>query len=162
MRPEEWRTVLLPELGIGWHRPGEGVEFPVQACAKYGKYREIFVPTGALDAVETFLLLERPELVAASATTLARRRRELFVVDQVDHETGKLRGVLDGCRRTFVTSAMEPELRRITVRETDGGLEALAVFIGHGGRCSVPRPGTGFAAKPGTGCAAMRVIPTRR
>ena len=77
MRPEEWATVLLPELAIGWRRQGEGVGFPVQTCAKYGKYREIFVPTGALDAVETFLQLERPELVTASAETLARRRREL-------------------------------------------------------------------------------------
>ncbi|MBF6221810.1 hypothetical protein IU479_27320 [Nocardia abscessus] len=134
MRPEEWATVLLPELGIEGRRPGKGVEFPVQACAKYGKHREIFVPTGALDAVETFLLLERPELVAASAKTLASRRRELFVVNHINDETGKLSGLLDGRRRTFVMSAMQPELRRITVRETDGGLEALAVFIGHGGQ----------------------------
>lgn len=138
MRPQEWSTVLLPELGIGSRQPGEGVEFPVQACAKYGKYREIFVPTGALDAVETFVLLERPELVAASAASLARRRRELLVVDDVDQETGKLRGVLEGRRRAFVISAMKPELRRITVRETDGGLESMAVFIGHGGQMLGP------------------------
>jgi hypothetical protein len=39
MRPEEWSTVLLPELGAGWRRPGESVEFALQACAKFGKYR---------------------------------------------------------------------------------------------------------------------------
>ncbi len=33
MRPEEWSTVLLPELGAGRRRPGESVEFAVQACA---------------------------------------------------------------------------------------------------------------------------------
>ena len=44
MRPEEWSTVLLPELGVGRRRPGETVEFAVQACAKYGKYREVYVP----------------------------------------------------------------------------------------------------------------------
>ncbi|MFI5540644.1 hypothetical protein ACIA5H_30045 [Nocardia sp. NPDC051900] len=134
MRAQEWSTVLLPELGLERRRHGEGVEFPVQACAKYGKYREIFVPTGALDAVENFLLLERPDLVAASAKTLAGRYRELFVVDQIDHEVGKLHGIFEGRRRTFVISAMGPELRRITVRETDDGLESLAVFIGHGGQ----------------------------
>lgn len=134
MRPQEWATVLLPELGVGRRRPGEPVTFRVQACAKYGKCREIFVPTGALDAVDAFLLLERPELVAASARTLARRRSELFVVDRVDHETGKLAGVLDGRRRTVAMSAMPPGLRRLTVRETDDGVEPLAVFIGRGGR----------------------------
>ena len=138
MRPEEWSTVLLPELGVGWRRPGEGVEFPVQACAKYGKYRDVFVPDEALDSVDTFVLLERPELVTASARTLARRRRELFVVDEINHETGTVRGVLEGRRRTFAVSAMEPELRRITVRETEAGLESLAVFIGRGGQMLSP------------------------
>lgn len=138
MRPQEWSTVLLPELGVGRRRPGESVEFPVQACAKYGKYREIYVPTGALDAVDTFLLVERPELVAASSKSLARRRRELFVVDHIDHEAGTLRGVLDGRRRTFVMSAMGPELRRISMRENEDGVEPLAVFVGHGGQMLGP------------------------
>ncbi|UCA23009.1 MULTISPECIES: tyrosine-type recombinase/integrase [Mycobacterium] len=138
MRPEEWSTVLLPELGAGRRRPGEPVDFAVQACAKYGKYREIYVPTAAVDAVDNFLLIERPELVAASARSLARRRRELFVVDRVDHEAGKLRGVLDGQRRTFTMSAMEPDLRRITMQENENGVEPLAVFIGHGGQMLGP------------------------
>ena len=138
MRPEEWSTVLLPELHLGRRRPGESVEFAVQACAKYGRYREIYVPTAAADAVDNFLLIERPELVAASAKSLARRRRELFVVDQIDQETGKLRGVLDGQRRIFAIPAMEPDLRRITVQETENGLESLAVFIGYGGQMLGP------------------------
>jgi hypothetical protein len=50
MRPQEWSTVLLPELGVGLRRPGESAEFVVQACAKYGTSREVFVPAGALDA----------------------------------------------------------------------------------------------------------------
>jgi hypothetical protein len=134
MRPEEWSTVLLPELGVGHRRHGEPVEFAVQACAKYGKYREVFVPTGALDAVDNFLLLERPEVVAASAKALALRRQDLFIVDRIDHETGKLHGVMEGQRRTFTMSAMEPSLRRITMQETEDGLEPLAVFVGHGGQ----------------------------
>ena len=138
MRPEEWSTVLLPELGVGRRRPGESVEFAVQACAKYGKYREIYVPPGAIDALENFLLIERPEIVAASAKSLARRRRELLVVDHIDHDTGKLRGVLDGQRRTLAIAAMEPDLRRITVQENENGVEPLAVFVGHGGRMLGP------------------------
>jgi integrase len=133
MRPRQWSTVLLPELGVGVRRPGEPVELTLQACAKYGTRREVFVPAGALDAVETFLLAERPEIVAASARTLARRRRELFVVTRIDRAAGRLHGLLDGRRRVFAMPAMDTALRRITVRETDAGLEPLAVFVGHGG-----------------------------
>jgi integrase len=138
MRPEEWSTVLVPELRVARRRPGESLEFAVQACAKYGKYREIYVPTGAMDALDNFLLIERPELVAASEKSLARRRRELFVVDYIDHETGKLRGVLNGQRRTFTMSAMGPDLRQITMQENGNGVEPLAVFVGHGGQMLGP------------------------
>ncbi|PXX06344.1 tyrosine-type recombinase/integrase [Mycolicibacterium moriokaense] len=138
MRPEEWSTVLLPELGVGRRRPGESVDFAVQACAKYGKHREIYVPAAAVDAVENFLLIERPEPVAASERSLARRRQDLFIVDHIDHDAGKLSGVLDGRRRTFTMSAMGPDLRRITMQENDNGLEPLAVFIGHGGQMLGP------------------------
>ncbi|OSC40313.1 hypothetical protein [Mycobacterium decipiens] len=56
--------VLLPELAID-RRPRFGA-----ACAKYGKHREICVPPGALDVVDTYLLMERPEVVAASVACL--------------------------------------------------------------------------------------------
>ncbi len=126
MRPEEWSTVLLPELGIGYSPRRRSVTFPVQACAKYGKFREIYVPSGALDAVENFLLLERPEVVASSAKWLARQRHDLFVVDHIDLDAGTLRGVLDGQRRTFTMSAMTPQIRRITVRENDAASSSPA------------------------------------
>jgi hypothetical protein len=77
-------------------------------------------------------------MVAASAKSLARRRRELLVVDHIDHETGKLRGVLDGQHRTFTIAAIEPDLRRITVQENENGVEPLAVFVGHGGQMLGP------------------------
>jgi hypothetical protein len=47
MRPQEWRTLLLPELGGDTRRPGEPAVFTAQACAKYGKRREVFVPSAA-------------------------------------------------------------------------------------------------------------------
>jgi integrase len=134
MRPQEWATVLLPELGAGGRRPGEPVVFTVQACAKYGKRREVFVPAAALDSVDRYLLLERPELAGPSARQLARRRRELFVVSRIDPGSGKVEGELEGRRRVFVMAAMSPALRRITVSETAAGLEPLAVFIGRGGQ----------------------------
>ena len=168
MRPEEWSTVLLPELGVGQRSVGASVTFAVQACAKYGKHREIYVPAGALDPIDTYLLVERPEVVSASAKSLARRHQELFVVDRVDHPTGTLYGVLQGRRRTFTMSAMPPQLRRITVQDKGCGLESLAVFVGHGGlmlgasawfriRCDAWERMLRYAGAPG-----VAVLPRRR
>lgn len=162
MRPQEWSTVLLPELGVGLRRPGESAEFVVQACAKYGMSREVFVPAGALDAVEAFLLLERPELVAASAARLASRRRDLFVVDHVDSDTGKLRGVLDGRRRTFAMAAMSPELRRITVRESRAGWSRWRCSSVTAAGCWARRAGTASGVRHGNGCGRTPTIRDRR
>lgn len=133
MRWAEWSTVLLPELGIGVGHPVEQVDFTLQACAKYGKARGVYVPDDAMSALEPYLLLERPEQAAVSAKRLERRASELFVVDRIDYESGQVYGTQDGSRRVFTMSAMKPELRRVTVREAEFGLEALAVFICHGG-----------------------------
>jgi integrase len=133
MRKQEWSTLLLPEIGEGWRQSCDPVELLLQECAKYKKARTVYVPPGGLEAIDTYMLLERQDIVAASAKALARRHRELFVVAEVDIEQGKVAGVFEGRRRTFVISAMAPWLRRLTVRETKGGLEALAVFLGHGG-----------------------------
>ncbi|MEU9922102.1 hypothetical protein AB0H51_12545 [Streptomyces griseoluteus] len=133
MRWQEWATVLLPELGIGVGHPVRDVEFTVQACAKYGKARTIYVPDDSMKGLESYLLLERPEQAATSAKRLEKRHRDLFVVSRIDHESGLVYGVLDGMEKVLEMSAMDPELRRIAVHETDVGLEALAVFICQGG-----------------------------
>ncbi|UQU67469.1 site-specific integrase [Couchioplanes caeruleus] len=132
MRLQEWSTVLLPELQQG-QGPGEPVEFELQKCAKFGLRRDAYVPVAALEMVAHYLLLEREEFAATSAESLARRRADLFVVNEIDAEQRRLSGVLEGRRRSFVMSAMSPQLRRITVREAERGLEPLAVFIGRGG-----------------------------
>ncbi|QDO20067.1 hypothetical protein FNV65_20620 [Streptomyces sp. S1A1-8] len=132
MRLQEWSTVLLPELAIGMRRAGEPVEFVLQACAKYKKRRTAYVPPDALGSVDTFVLLERPEIVAPMARTLERRHRELLVVIEIDYARGRLRGRWQGRVREFAWSAMAPGLRRLTVYEGPHGLEPLAVFVGHG------------------------------
>lgn len=129
MRKREWSTVLEPELD---RRPEGPAEFGLQACAKGGRRRKVYVPAAPLDLVDTYRLLERAEIVERAAARLSRRHRELFVVDDID-DFGRLSGVLEGRRRTFTMSRMSAELRRITVRECDGGLEAMAVFLGQGG-----------------------------
>ncbi|CAM5667464.1 hypothetical protein BOQ63_000100 (plasmid) [Streptomyces viridifaciens] len=85
MRAQEWSTLLLPELGLPGRQPEDPAVFPLQACAKYGRWREAYVPPGAL---ELFVLLEREAIVRASAPQLARRSDELFVVDRVAADVG--------------------------------------------------------------------------
>lgn len=133
MRWQEWATVLLPELGIGVDRYADEAEFNVQACAKYGKERGIFVPEQAMRTVETYCLLERREFTAAAARRLERQHRELFVVSRIEPETGRIHGTIDGIHQVFSMQAMPPKLRRITVWEGEFGLEAMAVFLCRGG-----------------------------
>ncbi|QRV36707.1 hypothetical protein I6J42_23660 [Streptomyces californicus] len=132
MRLQEWSTVLLSELAVGMRRAGEPVEFTLQACAKYKKRRTAYVPPDALSSVDTFVLLERPEIVAPMARVLERRYRDLLVVSEIDYARGRLSGRWQGRVREFAWSAMTPKLRRLAVHEGPDGLEPLAVFVGHG------------------------------
>lgn len=132
LRLREWSTVLLPELGVGVRRVGEPVEFALQACAKYGKRRTVYVPPEALATVDAYLLLERPEMVQRLVRVLEKRRHELLVVSEFDPGRGRLRGRWQGKERGFAVSAMSPALRRRTVWQGPMGLEPLAVFVGHG------------------------------
>ncbi|WP_310726641.1 hypothetical protein [Streptomyces sp. N2A] len=132
-RWREWSTVLLPEIGLWPGMPGGAAEYTVQACAKYGKARTVYVPEDAVASADLFCLLERPDIVRRAARTLARKARDLFVVGEVDVAGGWVRGVQDGIVREYEMSAMDAKLRRITVYEGEFGLEALALFVCRGG-----------------------------
>ncbi|MFJ2769558.1 hypothetical protein [Streptomyces sp. NPDC087300] len=132
-RWREWSTVLLPEIGLWPGMPGGAAEYTVQACAKYGKARTVYVPEDAVASADLFCLLERPDIVRRAARTLERKARDLFVVDEVDVSGGWVRGVLDGVVREFEMSAMDAKMRRITVYEGEFGLEALSLFVCRGG-----------------------------
>ncbi|MHA7956482.1 site-specific integrase [Streptomyces sp. L500] len=132
-RWREWSTVLLPEMGLWPGMPGGAVEYTVQACAKYGKARTVYVPEDAVASADLFCLLERPDIVRRAACGLERKARDLFVVGEVDVAGGWVRGVLDGVVREFEMSAMDAKLRRITVHEGESGLEALSLFVCRGG-----------------------------
>ncbi|WP_399468780.1 hypothetical protein [Streptomyces venezuelae] len=132
-RWREWSTVLLPEIGLWPGMPGGAAEFAVQACAKYGKERTVYVPRDAVGSADLFCLLERPDIVRRAARGLERKARDLFVLGEVDVAGGRVRGVLDGVVRKFQMSAMPAKLRRITVFEGEFGLEALSLFVCRGG-----------------------------
>ncbi|WP_262700012.1 MULTISPECIES: hypothetical protein [Streptomyces] len=132
-RWREWSTLLLPEIGLWPGTPGGAAEYTVQACAKYGKARTVYVPEDAVASADLFCMLERPDIVRRAARTLERKARDLFVVDEVDVAGGMIRGLLDGVVREFQMSAMPAKLRRITVHEGEFGLEALSLFVCRGG-----------------------------
>ncbi|MEU1379492.1 hypothetical protein [Streptomyces albidoflavus] len=133
MRWREWATVLLPEIGMWPGMPSGGAEFLLQACAKYGKARSIYVSEDAVASADLFCVLERPDIVSRAARTLERKARDLFVVGEVDVAGGRVKGVLDGVVREYEMSAMDAKLRRITVFEGEFGLEALTLFVCRGG-----------------------------
>ncbi|MFJ6372628.1 site-specific integrase [Streptomyces virginiae] len=134
MRVHEWSTLLLPELGLEDGRRPATADVDLAACAKYGRPRSVYVPRDAMELMGPYLLLERPEIVAKAQRTLRRHCRDLFVVHRVEADGTRARGVLEGATVTRVIKDMKPDLRRITVTETGGGLDPMAVFVGQGGQ----------------------------
>jgi site-specific recombinase XerD len=133
MRIQEWSTLLLPELGLlGGQRPAI-TDVDLSECAKGGYQRSVYVPRDAMELLDPYLLLERPHMVAAAQSTLRRKYRNLFIVDRVEADGGRVRGVFEGQRVSWVVKEMDPELRRLCVMETGDGLEPMAVFLGRGG-----------------------------
>ncbi|MFJ5850446.1 MULTISPECIES: site-specific integrase [unclassified Streptomyces] len=134
MRAQEWSTLLLPELGLMAGRRPRTADVDLAACAKQRRPRSVYVPVGAMELLDPYLMIERPEIVAKAQRTLRRRHRELFVVQRLEADDTRVRGVLEGRTITRSIKDMAPDLRRITVLETGGGLEPLALFIGQGGK----------------------------
>lgn len=134
MRIQEWSTLLLPELGLlDGTGPGTA-QVELGACAKFGHHRSVYVPADAMDLLNPYLLLERPEIVEKAQRALRRAHRDLFVVTRLEADGAKARGVLDGSTVTKSIRGMAPQLRRIAVRETGDGLDPLALFVRAGGR----------------------------
>lgn len=133
MRLREFSSRLDIEVGRP-RRDASPAEVKLQATAKYGLPRVVMIQDATLRELDFYRRTERAAVVAASAPNLWRHRAELFAVDDVDLKQMKLRGRLNGRRRTFRVEAMPAELRRITVIEGDRGLEAMGLFVGRGGR----------------------------
>ncbi|MFZ3500348.1 tyrosine-type recombinase/integrase [Streptomyces sp. 5.8] len=134
MRIQEWATLLLPELGLETGLRPRTTDVALAACAKYGRPRSVYIPMDAMELLDPYLHIERPEIVAKAQSTLRRQHRDLLVVQRFEADASKVRGVLDGRTVTRVIKDMKPDLRRITVMETGDGLDPLALFIGQGGR----------------------------
>ncbi|WP_406399631.1 site-specific integrase [Streptomyces sp. NBC_00879] len=134
MRVQEWATILMPELGLETGLRPQSTDLSLSACAKYSRPRSVYVPVAAMELLDPYLHIERPEIVAKAQHSLRRRYRDLFVVQRFEADGTKVRGCLDGRTITRVIRDMKPDLRRLTVLETGDGLDPLALFIGQGGR----------------------------
>ncbi|MFB7611693.1 hypothetical protein [Streptomyces gardneri] len=108
-----------------------------------------------MDLCVPYLLLERPQIVAAAQRTLRRQADRLFVVQCVEGDGTHVRGRLDGVMVTRVVRGLEPDLWRIAVREMGGGLDPLALLVGRGGRMLT-------GSEVGPGALAGPVVGVRR
>lgn len=134
MRIQEWSTLLLPELGLMDGQRPASTYVDLSVCAK-GKYpRSTYVPMDAMELLDPYLLLERPLMVASAQHSLRRQYRDLFVVNRIEADGTRVRGVFEGQQVSWKVKMMEPELRRLCVWETGDGLEPLALFLRRGGR----------------------------
>lgn len=133
MRLREFSCLLDIEVGSP-RRDASPAEVLLQEIAKFGLPRVAVIQDSTLRELDMYRRTERAAAVRASGGALYRRRAELFVVTDIDLRQMKLTGVLDGRRRTFRVETMTADLRRRAVVEGDHGLEAMALFVGRGGR----------------------------
>lgn len=131
MRLAEFSTLLDAEVPP----PADGVGASVLlgACAKFEKRRRVHLSPGTLGIVDLYRQTERRRVARTSSAGLWKRRKDLLIVTEVDAFNSVVRGSLAGRRKTWRVHLFPPELRRIAVRETAHGLEALGLFIGHTG-----------------------------
>lgn len=131
-RLQEFSCLLDIEVGPP-RRDGSPAEVKLQAIAKYGLPRTVMVQDPTLRELDMYRRTERAAQVRAAAKALWRRRDELYIVDDIDLRRMKVRGRLDGRRRTFRVESMNADKRRRAVIEGNHGLEPMALFVGRGG-----------------------------
>lgn len=130
MRVGEFSSLITAELP---RNSPDGATVLLEACAKYNKRRRVHIPPKTLRLIDLYRATERNQRVAASRGSLWARRRELYLVTEIDHYTRTVRGTLGGAASTWRFHQLPPHLRRIAVINTDAGLEALGLFLGRGG-----------------------------
>ncbi|MFD4611359.1 site-specific integrase [Streptomyces sp. NPDC058440] len=133
MRLREFRSLLDIEVGPP-RRDGSAQLVDLETIAKYQLPRTVEIQDATLREIDLYRRTERASAVRRAAKTLARRRADFFVVDDIDVRRMKLRGTLHGRRRTFTVKLMDAPLRRITMLEGDHGLEPMALFVGRHGQ----------------------------
>ncbi|WP_240483298.1 MULTISPECIES: site-specific integrase [unclassified Mycobacteroides] len=132
MRLTEWSTLLDVEIPFSG---GSGASLVLEACAKNGRRRRVYIPSSTVKAVELYRGTERKSLVRNVQDALRRKLPTLAVVTNVDQAAGKLAYRHKGLDRREKFALIPPEVRRLLVAvNEDGYIEPLSLFVGRGGR----------------------------
>lgn len=131
MRLSEWSSLLDIELPLD----GGGASVALQACAKNGRSRRVYIPASTIEAVNLYRSTERASLVRRAQTSLRQKLPSLAVVTEIDHLAGKITYHLHDQRKWIAVAAIPIDLRRGLVRvDQSGFVEPLSLFIGKGGK----------------------------
>lgn len=131
MRLTEWSTLLDAEISTF----DRGGSLLLEACAKNGRRRRVYIPSSTVTAVELYRQTERKSLVRKAQNVLRRKLPTLAVATNIDIGIGKLTYCHQGIERRDEFAMITPEVRRLLVRVDDAGvIEPLSLFVGKGGR----------------------------
>lgn len=132
MRITEWSTLLDAEVS---YNDGNGASLVLEACAKNGRRRRVYIPSSTVKSVELYRATERKSLVRKAQGALRRKLPTLAVVTATDQVAGTLAYRHEGLDKREKVEAIPPEVRRHLVRVGDAGhIEPLSLFVGRGGR----------------------------
>ena len=132
MRLTEWSTLLDAEIAA---TDGNGAALVLEAWAKNGRHRRVYIPSSTAKSVELYRGTERKSLVRKAQGALRRKLPTLAVVTNNDLVGGTLAYRYEGLEKREKVEAIPPEVRRHLVRIDHAGyIEPLSLFVGRGGR----------------------------
>ena len=137
MRRQEFSSLLLAEVldpVIAKRRSS----LELHATAKNKFARTVFITETMAERIRVYCKGERALHVASNHQSLAKRHRNLLVIDQVSEDGQQMSGLLDNSRITKKTSAFTLEERKVMVEEGASGLQSMALFVTRNGTMTRP------------------------
>lgn len=135
MRLQEFSTLLLTEVHHEASTTPRAVN--LQACAKYGKFRKVYLTPTVLRQVDLYCRTERAYYAERRKRHYEANYRSYFLVESFDH--GHAVGVQYGDRRRVAVEALDPATRAKTIIEGPSGLESACLFLSRTGVPLQPR-----------------------
>ncbi|ANI91357.1 tyrosine-type recombinase/integrase [Dietzia timorensis] len=131
MRLQEVSTLLSCEVDTAVRR-SQVWEFDIQAAAKNGKRRTIYLDIYALRAIEKYRKIERRHIVKSNQERFRDHLDELFVVESIDPKSGMVSGSwgMSGPHLKYEIRSTPVDIRRKIVSiNKHGFVEPLALFL---------------------------------
>lgn len=135
MRLQEFSTLLLCEVQQESATIPKAVD--LEACAKYGKFRTVYLTPRVLRQADLYCRTERAYYAERKRRQYEANHRSYFVVESFDN--GYAVGVKHGIRRRVAVKAIGPEERAKTIFEGPAGLESACLFVSRTGALLDPR-----------------------